>query len=181
MIKKWNTVSKEKIADLLIFEAFKLRRTHPISKQDGTFTVIHSNDWANIIPVTKDGDIIMVEQYRHGTDSITLELPGGLVENGEHPKDAAVRELLEETGYSSKEAPIFLGSQAPNPAFLNNKCDTYLLEGCELQDEQNLDTNEIIDIHLLKKELVKEMIKSGKINHSIILTAFYFYSLYCEF
>ncbi len=181
MIQKWETIAYSDIEDLFIFSAKKARRINPVSRHIGEYTIINSNDWANVVPVTKDGKIVMIEQYRHGNDSITIELPGGLVENDEKPEVAAARELLEETGYSSTKKPILLGKQSPNPAFMDNSCYTYLIEGCELTNPQNLDKDEIIEIHKFGKEEVKEMIKSGKINHGVILTAFYFYSLYSGF
>ena len=181
MIQKWETVSYSEIEDLFIFSAKKAKRINPISGEIGEYTIINSNDWANVIPITKDGEIIMVEQYRQGNGNITLEVPGGLLEDGEEPAKAAIRELLEETGYSSKKNPILIGKQSPNPAFMNNYCYTFLIEDCELLNEQNLDKDEIIEIHKFNKKEVKNMILNGKIDHGVILTAFYFYSLYSGF
>ncbi len=181
MIRKWETISYSDIEDLFIFSAKKAQRINPVSGEIGECTIINSNDWANVIPVTKNGEIIMIEQYRHGNDSITIELPGGLLEKNETPTEGAMRELLEETGYSSLKAPLLIGKQSPNPAFMNNNCYTFLIEDCELTNSQNLDKDEIIEIHKYSKIKVKDMIKSGKINHGVILTAFYFYSLYSGF
>jgi len=67
------------------------------------FYILESRDWINIIPLTDDHQVVMIRQYRHGSREVTLEIPGGLVDPGDTPKKAAVRELLEETGYQAKK------------------------------------------------------------------------------
>lgn len=98
----------------------KLRDSIPEKQRNGDFIVLDSYQWVNIIPITAQREVILVEQYRHGSDSIELEIPAGLIEPGEAPINAAMRELKEETGYVSNEECIALGRSAPNPAFLNN-------------------------------------------------------------
>ncbi len=177
MIPKWETLSKHRIQELKIFRADLVQRYHPIWKKTSEFVVLDSNDWANIIPITNDNKILLIEQFRHGSNSITIEIPGGLIETDELPIDAARRECLEETGYSSDEDLQLLGVSQPNPAFLNNKCYTYLWTGLERVSEQNLDNNEEINIIPTDIHVVKQMIQKGEINHSIITTAFLFYFL----
>ncbi len=177
MITKWETVKSKKIANYRIFDAVLKERINPLTNEKAEFTVLESNDWVNIIPITIDNKIIIIEQYRHGTDSITLEIPGGLIENGENPIDAAKRECTEETGYISTEEPILTGVSRPNPAYQNNTCYSFVWKNCKLENIQNLDKHEIINIHKFTFDEAKEMIKNGKINHSVILTAFYFFHL----
>lgn len=181
MIDKWQTVNIIDNLDLTIFQVQKVQRKNPVTDKIGVFTVLNSKDWANVIPITSEGKIVMVEQYRHGTDEITFELPGGLVEIGENPDNAAMRECEEETGFVSNQEPILLGVSRPNPAFLNNKCYSYLWENCGKVCGQKLDTHEVINIHEFSPEKVKQMINSGLINHCVILTAFYFFSLRYKF
>lgn len=177
MISKWETIESKKVADLFIFDAYIKKRKNPNSGEFGNFTVLESPNWVNIIPITKDNEIILIEQYRQGTDSVTIEIPGGLIEIGEDPMVAGARECTEETGYKSIEPPILTGVSYPNPAYQSNKCFSYAWFNCELELEQNLDRHEIIKIHKRTKEEVKNMILDGTINHSVILTAFYFFSL----
>ncbi len=177
MISNWKTKEIKKIGDYRIFSFNSAVRTNPSSGLDSEFYFLNTPNWVNVIPITKDNKIIFVEQYRHGTDSVTLEVPAGLIEPSEAPRSAAERECLEETGYSSIEPAELLGVNSPNPAFLNNKCYSYLLKNCEKTFEQNLDSNEVIDVHFIEPLKVKEMIHSGEINHSLVLTAFFFYSL----
>ena len=100
------------------------------NKKQGIFYVLDSPSWVNIIPVTKDGNIVLIKQYRHGSNSITIEIPGGLVEKAEQSRNAAERECTEETGYTSSDPAILLGENLPNPAFLNNKCKSFLWLNC---------------------------------------------------
>lgn len=176
-VKKWLTTGKKFIGDFRIFNLYEIERQHPDRDKAGKFVVLDSPRWVNIIPVTKDNKVVFIEQYRHGIDEITLEVPGGLVESTEEPIEAAARECTEETGYIGKGAPVLLGENIPNPAFLNNKCWSYVWHGCEKATVQKLDGHEDIRIVEIPFNEVKEMILNGRIKHSLVLTAFFFYFL----
>jgi 8-oxo-dGTP pyrophosphatase MutT (NUDIX family) len=177
LVVRWKTVEDRFIADLKIFKATYKKRENPLTHVTGDFTVLESPDWVNIIALTDDNRIVMVEQFRQGSDSITLEIPGGLVDLGENPLVAARRECLEETGYEGVGEPELIGISLPNPAFQNNKCSTYLWKNCHRISDQNLDNHEIINIHLIPLNNIKDMIFNGRINHSVILTALSYYFL----
>lgn len=177
MVEKWETLESKLKSDEKIFEIYNVRRKHPQWRREADFVVIDSPQWVNIIPVTNSGEVVLVEQYRQGSDEITLEIPGGLVEPGEAPRKAGERECLEETGFSAPLKAELLGVNRPNPAFMTNYCYSYLWEGVEKNAEQALEGNEDINVALLPMELIPDYILSGKINHSIVLTAFFFYSL----
>ena len=173
MISKWETVSKKKADNFKIFDVSWIIRRHPEWDKESNFVVLDSADWVNIIPITKDNKIVFVEQYRHGIDDITLEIPGGLIEKGEMPGTAGERECSEETGYSSSLKAELLGKVRPNPAFLNNTCYSYVWFDCEKKGDQHLDGNEDIRVVEYSFAEVKEMILDGRIDHSLVLNAFF--------
>jgi 8-oxo-dGTP pyrophosphatase MutT (NUDIX family) len=177
MIKKWETLERRKVDNFKIFDLEWIKRRHPDWGKVNEFVVLNSPSWVNIIPVTKEGNVILIEQYRHGTDEITLEVPGGLVEKDEDPKDAGERECFEETGYKGKGCAKLLGTNIPNPAFINNKCFSYLWLDCEKVGTQHLDGHEDIKVIEVPLKNIKKMILEGKIQHSLVLTAFFFYFL----
>ncbi len=176
-IKKWDTLETRFIDNYRIFNLLKVRRRHPEWGKEGEFVVIDSPRWVNIIPITVDREVVLVEQYRHGIDEVTLEIPGGLVEDIENPLDAAERECTEETGYAGKESAILLGENIPNPAFLNNMCWSFVWFDCTKVSAQHLDGNEDINIVKVPLDDITKMILNKKIQHSLVLTAFFYYSL----
>ncbi len=176
-IKKWDTLNRKFAGNFRIFDLWEIERKHPDRQKSGSFVVLDSPRWVNIIPVTKGGNVVFIEQYRHGIDEITLEVPGGLVEAGEEPLAAAQRECTEETGFAGAGSAELLGENIPNPAFLNNKCWSFLWKDCEKVGAQKLDGHEDIRIVEYPLSSVKEMILDGQIKHSLVLTAFFFYFL----
>ncbi len=176
-MEKWDTLSREKVEDFKIFQAYRVERRSPDSGKRSKFVTLDSPNWVNIIPITKDKDVVLIEQYRHGSDEVTLEVPGGLVELGEDSRRAAERECLEETGFGSDVEAELLGINRPNPAFMNNFCGSYVWFDCEKKSEQKLDGNEEIETVKYPLEKIKILVAEGKITHSLVLTAFFFYSL----
>lgn len=137
--------------------------------------VVECPDWCNIIPVRKDGRIVMVRQFRFGVWQPGLEIPGGIVDPGEDPRTAAIRELAEETGYRPREV-ISLGSIHPNPALQPNRCHSFLALDCE-EGESRPEHGEDIEVSTLSREDVPRLIQSGGITHALVVTAFYLESI----
>lgn len=177
MIKKWETLGNRKVADLKIFSADMVTRKHPDWNKQSDFVVLNSPLWVNIMPITKDRKLVLIEQYRHGSDSITLEIPGGLIEHNEDPRLAGQRECMEETGFGSDKDAEQLGITKPNPAFLNNICYSYVWFDCIQISNQALDGNEDINIRTVPLDNVWDMIRTGEIDHSLVMNAFFYYSL----
>ncbi len=176
----WETIGYGESFDLKIFTAKWVVRRNPKSGKKSNFVVLDSQNWVNIIPITKNNEVVLVRQYRHGINEITLEIPGGLIDKNEVPIEAAKRECREETGFWSYEEPILLGKVRPNPAFLTNTCYTYLWTNVEKKFEPNFDTNEVIEVLLTKVEYLENLIRTGKIDHSIVLNALLFYFLHSK-
>ena len=148
----------------------------PRTGQEHDFYVLESPDWINVIPLTPDNQVVMVRQYRHGTRQMTLEIPGGLADAGDTAKDAARRELLEETGYEASEI-VFLGSAHPQPAILNNRCITYLAHDVLQAQKPDLDDTEDIEIVLVPLSEIPDLIRGGEITNAMVILAFYWYFL----
>jgi len=176
-LDKWETTRIHTVEDYYIFNALRMERRHPVTSKLSDFVVIDASPWVNVIPLTKEKKIIFVRQYRHGIDGITLEIPGGLVSEKETPAERAIRETLEETGYTSEKIPELLGVCDANPAFLNNQCSTFLLQDCEWKQEQTLDAHELIEVVEIPLVDVPSLIRDGSIRHSLVITAFYWYML----
>ena len=142
----------ERLIDATVdhFRIFQVRRTryrHSRDAREGEFVVIDSNDWVNVVAVTDDGQLLLVRQFRFGRHAFSLEIPGGLIEAGEDPVAAGVRELREETGYAGHSARI-LGRVHPNPAIQSNTCHLVLVEGVQCVGPTQFDTNEEIELSL---------------------------------
>ena len=170
--KPWDIVSSERRDSLRIFGLRVDRAVSPRTGAAHDFYVLESDSWVNVIPITSEREVVLIRQYRHGTREVTLEIPGGIVEAGDSPQEAARRELREETGYEAGEM-IGLGFVHPNPAFLDNRCYTFLAQDVRRTGLQTQDDKE--DIHVLLKPLaeIPKLIREGGITHSLVVAAFY--------
>ena len=171
---KWNTISDELHADCRIFEVRKHSCKHPIDKREGDFFVITSNDWVNVVPVTCENEIIFVRQYRFGTQQLSWEIPGGVIDQQECPLLAGARELDEETGYVGNQ-PKAIGKCYPNPALFTNICHFILIENAKQVNKQNLDRHEEIEIKLVSIHQASQWLHSqDQPVHAMTLNALYF-------
>jgi 8-oxo-dGTP pyrophosphatase MutT (NUDIX family) len=178
VIKPWKTIRSKLIGD---FRIFKLRSDFKISPRTGKehdFYVLDSVNWVNIIAVTPDRQLVMVEQYRHGSNTVELEIPGGMMDAGEtDPVATAVRELREETGYEGENARL-LGKIHSNPAILNNVTYTVLIENCRLQHGVEFDSGEDLITRLVPVAEIPKLVADEKIGHSLVVVALYHFDLW---
>src|SRR5690349_8687704 len=130
-------------------------------------TIFEFRSWANIVALTKSGEVVLVQQYRHGVCDVLLEFPGGVVEDGEEPIDGARRELLEETGYQASEM-IQIAKLYPNPALQTNTLYCFLALDAEKIGVQNLDAGEDIEVYLMPLDELVEVAKRGEFPHALM-------------
>jgi 8-oxo-dGTP pyrophosphatase MutT (NUDIX family) len=157
-----------------IFTLKKEGYRSPRTGREHDFFLLDSADWVNVIPLTADGRVILVKQFRMGTKGFSLEIPGGMLDDGDHPAGAAARELLEETGYAGEE-PILLGVVHPNPAIQTNRCYTYLINNVVFKTSPRQDSTEDIQVQSAPLAHIPELIRKGKITHALVIAAFYWY------
>lgn len=176
MIKPWPRIRSQQNQS---FRVFSIRTDTAISPRTGTehdFYLIESRDWINIIPITNDHRVVMVRQYRHGSRRVTLEIPGGLVDPGDTPEQAASRELLEETGYQAEEWAE-IGVVNPNPALFCNRCYTFAARKITKVRDPMPDQTEDIEVALIPLSEIPALIRNGQIDHAIVISAFSLYLL----
>ena len=136
------------------------------------YYVIEVPDWTNMVIITKEQRIVLVRQYRHALGTTTLELPGGILEQGESPKESAIREMHEETGYVSDEVE-FLMKISPNPALNNNTAYFFLAINAEKLTDTKFDPFEDIVIETFSKDELKQLLEEGKLQHGVQQGAIY--------
>lgn len=173
-IRPWVTLSREKMLDCVIFSVHRIRRRSEQQEIEHDFYALESRDWVNIVAVTSGGQLVLVRQYRQGTDEISLEVPGGIVDDGEDPERTAMRELEEETGYRGKRAEM-IGRVRANPAFLDNSLDIVVVEDATPDGATHFDDSEEIDIVLEPIDAIDRLIDTGAITHSYSVLALLMY------
>jgi len=158
--------------DSRLFRQVVATRRSPHTGREHAFYRLQGPDWVNVIAFTKGGDLLVVEQFRHGIDAPTLEIPGGSCDEGESPLESARRELREETGFEAGRW-ISLGHCAPNPATLANRCHTFLALDCEAVADLALDPSEELRLWAYPWPEWETALRGGEIQHALVLTAFF--------
>jgi len=174
MPRPFTVASSRILLETPIFRLREDRSTHPETGHTGTYYVLENPDWVNMVPVTREGKILLVRQWRHGTASVELELPAGMVEPGEAPEVAAARELLEETGFAADRVTR-LGSVRPNCAYQNNTCTSVLLEGCHRAGTTSFDPGEDIEYLLVDPDQLPELVRSGELRNGMVIAALFWW------
>jgi 8-oxo-dGTP pyrophosphatase MutT (NUDIX family) len=145
---------------------------HPIDGRRNEFYVVEAPDWINVVAVTEANEFVLVRQYRHGTRDFTVEIPGGMVDEGETPLDSAKRELLEESGYEADRWTT-IGVVEPNPAIQGNRCHTFLAEGARRVADPDPQGTEEFEVFLRPVGEAHAMVEDGTITHALVVCAFH--------
>jgi len=167
-MSRWKVLNS---TELLKSRVFRLRSDKcelPDGRVMPSYYVMEFPDWVNVVPVTADGQMVMIEQYRHAGDDLFLEIPGGSTHGkDEDPRMAGERELREETGYEAADW-IYCGHHFPNPALNANRMHTYLALGCKKVAEPQLDPFEDLSVRLMPVAEAIQRLNNGEIKHSLI-------------
>jgi 8-oxo-dGTP pyrophosphatase MutT (NUDIX family) len=171
---EWRELTREQVADCRIFTVERSVATSPVDAAPHTFHRIQSPDWVQLLPITADGHAVLVRQYRHGSQRVTLEVPAGLIEPGEDPAVAGLRECLEETGYRALEA-VPLGVVNPNPALFANRLYSFYATGATLESAvQNVGTEQTEAVLVPVRDL-ERLLLAGEIDHALVAATLWRY------
>ncbi|HEX8369519.1 MAG TPA: NUDIX hydrolase [Pyrinomonadaceae bacterium] len=175
----WKRKASRQLADCRVFRVREDISDRESDNLEHSFFVVESPDWVNIIALDAENKTVLIEQFRHGTEEIVLEIPGGMIDEGEAPETAARRELLEETGFASDEF-IYLGKSRPNPAIQNNWIYHFAALNCRKIQETAFDEHESVVTKLVSLDEIPNLIESEQITHSLVLAGFYKLNLHLK-
>ncbi|MFI4893006.1 MAG: NUDIX hydrolase [Phycisphaerales bacterium JB058] len=175
-VKPWTSTGERLLARTRIFDLNEKDWTcEEDASKSGSFVQIRSRDWVNVIAVTPSDELVMVEQFRFGSECVTLEPVAGIVEAGEDPMETCRRELREETGYVSDGGVKRIGWTYTNPAILTNKCHYGLLTDVRPTGERSFDQHEQLATRLVPVADAPGLIAKGVITHALAVCAVHFY------
>lgn len=168
--QRWERLGQRSHLRTRVFEVLGRTYRHPARRTEREFVVIDAPDWVNVVALTADDRLVLVRQFRYGIDEFSLEVPGGVMEPGEDPVTAGLRELREETGFAGATARL-LGSVWPNPAIQANHCHIVLVEGATQAHAIEWDADEEIQVTTPPVEEALALAHAGGIVHALALNA----------
>ena len=186
-MKPWKLLSSEFLVDAPWLKVAKETCELPNGKVIDDFYTLWQPDWVLILARTTEGKWVMTEQYRHGTGKIALEFPAGIIDKGETPKEAAIRELQEECGYCLEEGRcplsgghdsiIYLGSFPVNPDRHRGKFHVVFIDGVERLGKTSFDDTEDIETFLYTDEEFQAKVADGTFNHPLQIAGYFKWKL----
>lgn len=168
-VAHWETRGRTELLEAPIFRVDRVQRRHP-DGTEGEFFAMELPDWVNVVAVTEEDGVVLVRQYRHGTDEVTLEIPGGAIDPGESPEEAGRRELREETGFDADRF-LRIGAVEPNPAFMDNTCHTVVAEGARRVGARSPDEYEEFEVGTVPRRDFFRLAREGVIRHALVVAA----------
>ena len=169
-LPRWQKLGARTVARTRIFDVQSVDFRHPARPRAQDFFVISAPDWVNVVALTPDRQLVLVRQFRYGTNDFSLEIPGGVMDPGEDAITAGVRELREETGYVGTNARL-LGRVHPNPAMQDNRCHLVLVEEARREAGLDWDADEEFEIMTRPVDEVYQLAYAGGITHAMVLDA----------
>jgi 8-oxo-dGTP pyrophosphatase MutT (NUDIX family) len=178
MIEPWRRISSRPRGNFHVFSVREERKVSPRTGAEHDFFIIDSANWVNVVALTAQEEVVLIEQFRHGSESVELEIPGGIVDATDaSPEATGCRELLEETGYEGEQAEV-IGKVFPNPAMMGNECFTVLVRNCRYTKAVQFDHGEDLATRLVPLADVPELVATGRIRHALIVAALYQFELW---
>ncbi len=174
--KRWTPLETEFLQDCSVFQVSRVHTRSPRTGQVHPFFRIDASDWVNVVPLTRAGEVVMVRQYRHGSDEVTLEIPGGMVDSGEEPAQAAARELIEETGFRAEEI-VPLGVVNPNPALFGNRLHVFAAPGAKRVAAIRNEGNEETVVELVPQAALPGLVRGGRVCHALVVASLHLWEL----
>lgn len=168
--QRWKRLGARTVARTRIFDVQSVDFQHPHRAQAQDFFVISAPDWVNVLALTPERHLVLVRQFRYGTDDFSVEIPGGVMDAGEDPVAAGLRELREETGFTGTKTRL-LGTVHPNPAMQDNRCHLVLVEDAHRSAKLAWDPDEEFEIMTRPVDEVYAMAWRGEITHAMVLDA----------
>lgn len=166
-LRPWRPLRRETVGSYRVFDVQRVEFEDGEGRSRGDAFVFGVPDWCNVVALTPDDQVVLVWQYRFGSDAMSLEIPGGVVDPGEAPDQAARRELREETGYEAERWEPLLVVQ-PNPALQNNRCHTYLARGARPTGATRFDAQEELETVLVAAHRIPDLLDGGQVTHSLV-------------
>lgn len=171
-LQPWDEISRRVLTHFKVFKVWEAVRRSPRTGRESGMFLLDTLDWANVVALTDADELLLVNQYRHGSGAFSLEIPGGVIDPGEEPMAAIVRELREETGHQA-ESVQEVAAINPNPALFTNRCHTFLATGCREVGPVQQDDGEDLEVIKLPRWELRERVLGGEVYNAVVLSALY--------